>query len=173
MNKILSPKFFQDNILKICPNLLGKYLVRKIEKQKTKYLITEIEAYDGQNDLASHGRFGKTKRNKAMFLQGGHFYVYLIYGMYWMLNIVTGEKDYPAAILIRGTKEINGPGRLTKNLKINKIFDKQIIHPDTNLWIEENNIKNFSKEIIKTPRIGVDYAGPIWSKKLYRFLLKN
>ena len=105
-------------------------------------------------------------------MQGGHFYVYLIYGMYWMLNIVTGPKDYPAAILIRGTKEVSGPGKVTKFLKINKDFDKKLSCKNSNLWIEDREVKIKPAKILKTPRIGIDYAGPIWSKKFYRFVIQ-
>jgi DNA-3-methyladenine glycosylase len=151
--------------------LLGKTLVRKIDNHIIKLIITEVEAYDGPHDLACHARFGKTKRTEAMFLPAGHIYMYLIYGMYWMLNIVTGPKDYPCAILIRGTQTISGPGRLTKKLYLDKTHNKKILCKKTGLWIENNKIKILKKNIIKTPRIGVDYAGPIWAKKKYRFVL--
>ena len=106
-----------------------------------------------------------------MFGPAGHFYVYLIYGMYWMLNIVTGEKDYPAAILLRGAGPICGPGRLTKTLNIDKHLNGKLISPENGLWIENHG--NISPEIISTPRIGIDYAGPKWSQKPYRFVLKS
>jgi DNA-3-methyladenine glycosylase len=169
--KILSPSFFNKKTTVAAQDLLGKYLVRKIADQEIALMITEVEAYDGPHDLACHGRFGKTKRTETMFMPAGHFYTYLIYGTYWMLNIVTGPAYYPAAILIRGTKEVSGPGKLTKNLKIDKKFDKKLVHPKSGLWIEDRKISLVKKDIIKTPRIGVDYAGPIWSKKLYRFVL--
>jgi len=173
MTKILSREFFNEPVLKIAPKLLGKYLIRKIDNQEIALQITEIEAYDGMNDLACHACKGKTKRNKVMFGPAGCFYLYLIYGMYWMLNIVTGPKDYPAAILIRGTKEISGPGRLTKKLKLDKNFNTKTALPENNLWFEDRDIKVLKKDIIQTSRIGVNYAGPLWAKKPYRFLLKK
>jgi len=88
-----------------------------------------------------------------------------------MLNIVTGAKDYPAAVLIRGTKEITGPGRLTKQLKIDKTLNNQLSLPESGLWIEDRGVKILKKKVIKTPRIGVEYARPVWNKKLYRFIL--
>ncbi len=173
MNKIITPDFFQQDTQYVAQELLGKFLVAEKNGQKISIILTEVEAYLGPHDLACHGRFGKTKRNEAMFLEGGHFYVYMIYGMYWMLNIVTEQKDFPAAILIRGSKEVSGPGRLTKFLEIDKSFDKKLAHPSNNLWIEDHGIKISKNQILKTPRIGIDYAGPVWSKKLLRFMLKS
>jgi len=172
-NKILTTDFFNQATLLVTQKLLGKFLVRKIKNQTISFMITEVEGYDGPNDLACHACKGKTKRNEVMFSQAGHFYTYLIYGMYWMLNIVTGPEDYPAAILIRGTKEIVGPGRLTKQLKIDKSFNNKLATPENNLWFEDRGIKVYKKNILQTPRIGVSYAGPIWSIKPYRFILKT
>ncbi|MCK4650764.1 DNA-3-methyladenine glycosylase [Candidatus Babeliales bacterium] len=173
MNKILTVDFFNRPTLKVAKDILGKYLIKKLEDKKISLIITEVEAYDGENDLACHGRLGKTKRTEPMFGNPGYFYVYLIYGMYWMLNIVTGSKNYPAAILIRGTNEISGPGRLTKKLNIDKKFNKKIANPKTGLWFEDRGVKITQKNILRTPRIGVKYAGPIWGKKPYRFVLKS
>ncbi|MFH1644338.1 MAG: DNA-3-methyladenine glycosylase [bacterium] len=173
MQKILTPDFFNQPTIFVAQELLGKYLVRKINNQIISLKINEVEAYDGPNDLACHASKGKTERTKIMFGPPGYFYVYMIYGMYWMLNIVTGPKDYPCAILIRGAGKFNGPGKLTKNLLIDKTFNSKLASIDTELWFEDSNEKIFKKNIIKTPRIGVNYAGPIWSKKLYRFVLKE
>ncbi|MBD3231634.1 DNA-3-methyladenine glycosylase [Candidatus Dependentiae bacterium] len=173
MNKILTSDFFNKKVTYVAENLIGKFLVRKIGNEEIAVMITEVEAYDGPNDLACHGRFGKTKRTQAMYLDAGYFYIYMIYGMYWMLNIVTGPKDYPAAVLIRGIKNLVGPGRLTKFLKIDQTFNQKIVAPTSFLWVEDHAKQIKSNEIIKTPRIGINYAGPIWSKKLYRFVLKS
>ncbi len=169
--KILGQKFFNQPTLKVAENLLGKFLVRKYRGKEIILIITEIEAYDGFNDKASHASRGKTERNKIMFESAGRWYIYLAYGMHWMLNIVCGPKDYPAAILIRGIKEINGPGRLTKFLKIDKKFNGKIAGKKTGLLIEDGGIKIKKSQIIKTKRIGVEYAGKIWANKPYRFLL--
>ncbi len=107
-----------------------------------------------------------------MFGHPGYFYVYLCYGMHWMLNIVTAQKNYPAAILIRGLKEVKGPGKLTKFLQIDLRFNGKKSNPKSGLWFEDRGIKIKKESIQKTPRIGVNYAGPVWSQKLYRFLLK-
>lgn len=136
-------------------------------------MITETEAYDGFYDKASHAYKGKTKRTEVMFGNPGNFYVYLCYGMYFMLNIVTREHGYPAAVLVRGAKSedefINGPGKLTKFLKINKKFNGKKSSFLAGLWIEDRGIKFKGKEIKKTARIGVNYARPVWSQKKLRF----
>lgn len=170
MNKILGKKFFERPTLTVTKDLLGKYLVRQIGTNITEYLITEIEAYDGFKDKASHASQGMTKRNAPMFGEAGRWYVYFTYGMHWMLNIVTGRENYPAAVLIRGVDGINGPARLTKKLQIDKRFNDKIASFKTGLWIEDNN-GQLKFKIKNLPRVGVAYAGPIWSKKKWRFKL--
>ena len=92
MNKILTADFFDRPVVDVAKDLLGKSLVRKIGTQEIHLEINEVEAYDGPQDLACHGRFGKTKRTEPMFGPAGHFYVYFVYGVHWMLNIVTARK---------------------------------------------------------------------------------
>lgn len=152
-------------------DLLGKFLVRKMGKEIVALPITEVEAYDGYNDLASHASRGITERNKIMFGPAGYFYVYFTYGMHWMLNIVTGPKNYPAAILIRGAGEIFGPARLTKFLKIDQALNGLPAEQKTGLWFENRGTTIAATKIKKTPRIGIHYAGPIWAKKKYRFVV--
>jgi DNA-3-methyladenine glycosylase len=176
MRKILSTKFFERPVVKVAEDLIGKYLVREIDGNIEKYLITETEAYDGPGDLACHASKGRTKRTEVMFGPAGVWYIYLIYGMYSMINVVTGKIDQPAAVLIRGVKGISGPGRLSKKLKVDRSFTGKKLTTATGLWIEEtkeNNQKTNYKKILKTPRIGIDYSGPIWSKKLWRFVLEE
>lgn len=101
MRKILTKKFFERSALKIAPELLWKFLCNSYLGQVSCFMICEVEAYDGFNDKASHASRGRTERNAPMFGEAGRWYVYFTYGMHWMLNIVTGPKDYPAAVLIR------------------------------------------------------------------------
>ncbi|MBI2635693.1 MAG: DNA-3-methyladenine glycosylase [Parcubacteria group bacterium] len=169
---ILGKKFFERPTLIVARELLGKYLVRRRGKKVESFMITEVEAYSGLKDLASHASRGKTNRNAPMFGSAGHWYVYFTYGMHWMLNAVTGPENYPAAVLIRGVETINGPGRLTNRLKIDKKFSGKDIFFKTGLWIEDRGVKIKKGQIKKTPRIGISYAGPIWSKKPWRFLLQ-
>jgi DNA-3-methyladenine glycosylase len=93
--------------------------------------------------------------------------------MYFMLNIVTGKEGHPGAILIRGVKGMQGPGRLTKIMGIGRDLNMMPAIPPSGLWFEDRGEKVAKKMILKTPRIGVSYAGPIWSKKLWRFVYEN
>ncbi|OGZ03589.1 MAG: hypothetical protein A2430_00130 [Candidatus Liptonbacteria bacterium RIFOXYC1_FULL_36_8] len=180
-----SSSFSGKDTVKIAKFLIGKILVRKIKtpagKSKIIYaLITETEAYDGFSDKASHASRGKTLRNTPMFASAGSWYIYFVYGNHFMLNLVTGPKNYPAAVLIRGIRiisknsnSISGPGRLTKFLKINKNLNNQPANKNSGLWIEDYRVKITRKEIEKLPRVGVNYAGPIWSQKPWRFRLNS
>lgn len=165
---VLDKKFYKQDTLKIAQELIGKYLV----KDGKEYMIVETEAYDGPNDKASHAHKGRTNRTEVMFGSPGIWYVYLVYGMYWMLNIVTASKDYPAAVLIRGVKKYKGPGVLTRELNITDQFNGKPADKSTGLWIEDRGEKIEKDDIISTPRIGVDYAKE-WKDKPYRFVLKK
>eukprot|EP00834_Sanchytrium_tribonematis_P002879 NODE_98_length_20568_cov_1.409546.p10 type:complete len:171 gc:universal NODE_98_length_20568_cov_1.409546:15626-15114(-) len=169
MGDILSQDFFKRPVLQVAEDLLGKYIVREINGKIFELEITEVEAYDGPNDLACHGRFGKTKRTIPMFDEGGQLYIYLIYGIYWMINVVTGEKDYPAAVLIRGAGHCKGPGILSKFLKVNKSLNHKTLGYKCGLWIEDRGPN--TKPVIKTPRIGIKYAKE-YALKPWRFLLE-
>ncbi len=150
--------------------MLGKFFVKKEGPSLSFYMITELEVYDGFEDKASHASRGRTSRNEVMFRQGGCFYVYLIYGLHYMLNIVTGDREYPAAILLRGSDRVSGPGRLSKELGIDKTFNNRLIDESDSLWLEDRGVRPDKKDIQSLPRIGVDYAGEEWRKKKLRFL---
>lgn len=169
---ILDLKYFQKDVLETAPDLLGKYLVVKKpgSGRAQKFIITETEAYRGEEDLACHANKGRTKRTEVMYLGGGHIYVYLIYGMYWMLNIVTGQPEEPQAVLIRGVADFNGPGKLTKALGIDKSFNGKPLGKNTGLWIENSGIITAYKAF---RRIGVDYSGDKWKNKLWRFTINE
>ena len=165
---ILQQDFFKRPVLSVAPELLGNYLV----SQNGEGMITEVEAYDGPLDLACHGRFGRTKRTEVMFGPAGHWYVYCIYGMYWMLNIVTGDEGYPSAVLIRGVGDWKGPGILTRELEITGALNGKEATNTSGLWIEDRGSSLEKYDSIRTARIGVAYAGE-WAKKPYRFLLQE
>jgi len=175
MTQVLSTSFFNRPALTVARELLGKYLVRRIGRMTFCGMITEVEAYDGPDDKACHAHRGKTNRNAVMFGPAGHWYMYFVYGMHWMLNIVTGPKDYPAAVLIRGVvlqdgTEINGPAKLTKALRIDGSLNGKTTARKNGLWIKERGVRVPEKLIRRTPRIGVAYAKE-WARKPYRFVL--
>jgi DNA-3-methyladenine glycosylase len=167
MRKKLRKDFFEQPTLFIAEKLLGKSLVRNGKR----FMITETEAYDGFEDKASHASRGETSRNRVMFGEAGVWYVYFVYGIHSMLNIVTGTKGYPAAVLIRGIENISGPARLTKALGVDRSMNEQKAIPESGLWIEDNGIFVPKNKIKKTPRIGIVFAGEEWSKKPWRFVL--
>ena len=136
--KRLEKSFFLRDVLTVSPELLGKYIVVK-NNQTSSYKITDVEAYKGEADKACHANKGRTARTEIMYHEGGFLYVYLIYGMYWMLNIVTGEKDNPQAILIRGIKGFSGPGKVSRELGINKSYYGLDITTSSRIWIEEKD----------------------------------
>ncbi len=171
MKKVLQKKFFERPVLEVAEDIIGKFLVRKVGSKEEAFMITEVEAYDGCEDKACHASRGRTERTEIMFGPAGVFYIYLVYGMYDMLNVVTGPKDYPAAVLIRGIEGVNGPGRLTKQLKITKAQNAEKAVPQIGLWFEDRGVKGCKKKIKRKPRIGVNYAGSVWSQKPYRFIL--
>lgn len=153
--------------------LLGKYLVRRGRGGRTDARqITEVEAYDGENDRACHARVGRTARTAVMYEPGGVWYVYLCYGTHEMLNLVVGPRDWPAAVLIRGVEGVTGPGRLTKALRIDRKLNGAALGRSCGLWLEDRGVKLPRRRIVATPRVGVAYAGPIWAAKPWRFILK-
>ncbi len=168
---VLPAQFFKRPTLKVARDLLGKFLIHKFQGKNIARMVTEVEAYDGFRDKASHAYRGKTERNKYMFGRAGTWYVYFTYGMHWMLNVVTGNEGYPAAVLIRGVTGFAGPARLTKFLKIDKKYTSKPADKKNGLWIEDRGVKIKNSEILCVSRIGVEYAKE-WAKKPYRFIIK-
>jgi DNA-3-methyladenine glycosylase len=150
--------------------LLGKHLVRRFADGRVDArMIVETEAYNGESDLACHARAGRTGRTDVLYGPGGVWYVYLCYGIHEMLNLVVGPSDWPAAILIRGVEGAIGPGRVTKTLGINRELNRAPAAETSGLWIEDRGVRIPPALIVRTPRIGVEYAGPVWSAKPWRF----
>lgn len=171
-NVVPSGLFATKDAVAFAPWLLGKVLVRThTNGEETRHIITEVEAYNGEKDLASHASKGRTARTDVMHRPGGIWYVYLCYGIHEMLNLVVGPTDFPAAILIRGVHDSVGPGRLTKLLGIGRSLNGMAAEPASGLHIEDDGIFVAKKWIHVTPRVGVDYAGPIWAAKPWRFTL--
>ena len=167
--KSLPAGFFNRPTLAVAGDLLSCRLCRSVHGDVQRWQITETEAYDGPEDRACHAHKGRTVRTEIMFGPAGNWYIYLCYGIHWMLNIVTGPVEYPAAVLIRGAGELHGPGRLTKALQITGDLNGKPAMHCTGLWIEPGESVE-ADAISTTPRIGVDYAGPDWSRRHYRFI---
>lgn len=166
----LNKEFFFQDAVSLAPKLLGKTIVRTFDDGTVcRFTITETESYYGEEDLACHASKGRTSRTEIMYAGGGYIYVYLIYGMYWMLNIVSGPKDHPEAVLIRSLREVNGPGRVGKILKLDKSFYGEDLNTSARIRIEDGpDIVTFTC----SPRIGIDYAGELWKNKNWRFTVK-
>lgn len=168
------PAEFQGkNTVVLARWLLGKVLVRTTPTGRVASLITDVEAYDGEKDLACHANKGRTKRTEVMYQPGGRWYVYLCYGVHEMLNLVTGPADYPAAVLIRGLDTVAGPGRLTKRLGIGRDLNGCTATRAAGLHLEDHGLTPGRGRIRSGPRIGVDYAGPVWATKRWRFWLEG
>ena len=165
----LSRDFFDRPADRVARELLGcRLAVKDVDGRISRHVIFETEAYLGAHDLACHGSRGMTARNAVMFGPAGVWYVYLCYGMHWMLNVVTGRQGVPAAVLFRGAGELVGPGRLTRGLGIGKNFDGRPAARPTGLWLERGALVP-PRLISRTPRIGIGYAGE-WAEKPLRFV---
>lgn len=166
--KKIDYQFFNRDVLQVANDLVGKLICRKIDSNKEIIVrITETEAYKGEEDKACHAHKGRTPRTEVMYQSAGTIYVYLVYGMHWMFNIVTAEKDNPQAVLIRAVNDYDGPGKLTKALKIDKSFNYQKIYKSKHLCLYDDS---YRPDIIKDKRIGIDYAGKEWADKLWRYI---
>lgn len=163
----LGPEFFHRDCLEVALELVGKILVRRLpEGGEIRLRITETECYRGEEDTACHARFGRTKRAGVLYRESGTLYVYLCYGIHWLLNIVTGEVDVPQAVLIRACEGFPGPGRLTKRLGIDGSFNGLSINSCPCLWVEDDG-QRF--RIIPDRRVGIDYASEEDRNRLWRF----
>jgi DNA-3-methyladenine glycosylase len=165
----LTRDFYIRDVLEVAPELIGKTLVVKTGKNTfSRFQITEVEAYRGEEDKACHASKGRTARTEVMYLEGGKVYVYFVYGMYWMLNIVAGPEGEPQAVLIRGTDQHKGPGILTRETGINGSFYGEDLTISSRIWVEENNA---TPRIKTSKRIGIDYSGEEWKNKIWRFYM--
>lgn len=176
--------FYNRPTVRVARELLGKYVFRVWRGRRIIGLISETEAYRGPKDEAAH-TYGdrRTKRTEAMFWNGGTAYVYFTYGMHWLFNVVTVGEGKPEAVLIRGVapcdkngnpirerrEETNGPAKVCKYFHIDRSLYGEDMTDSKRLWIEDRGMKILRKEIKKGPRIGIDYAGPVWRKKQWRF----
>ena len=156
--------FYHRPCLEVARDLVGKVLVCGDKNLR----ISETEAYIGESDTACHAHKGKTKRTEVMYMQAGTVYIYLCYGMHWLLNIVTGEKNEPEAVLIRACVDAGGPGKLTKCLGITGELNRTSVC-DGQLYIEDDG---FQCEVATDKRIGIAYASQEDQDRLWRFKMK-
>ncbi|MCX5848609.1 MAG: DNA-3-methyladenine glycosylase [Deltaproteobacteria bacterium] len=186
---IIDRKFYRRDTLRVARELLGKKLVRQINGFELAGMIVETEAYCGEADSACHAHRGMTPRNKVMFGEPGHAYVYFTYGMHYMLNLVTEAESNPCAVLIRsvlplagieemearrkrkGAELANGPAKLCQAFSIDKSLNGWDLTLGSKLWVEDYR-KIPAKSIITTPRIGIDYAHTKDREALWRFIIK-
>lgn len=161
--------------LEVARDLMGRALCRRLDGNRVlRGRIVEVEAYDGPKDRASHAFRGRTRRNAPMFEAGGVAYVYQVYGVHHCLNVVTGDADYPAAVLLRATespedgKSASGPGRLCRAFRIDRALDGASLL-SRELWLEEGEPVE-DRQVKRTARIGVDYAGA-WARRRFRFVI--
>lgn len=180
--KKLPRSFYNRDTQIVAKELLGKYLVHVDRGIKKIGMIVEVEAYLGAHDLAAHSAKGHTKRTAVMFGPPGHAYVYLIYGMYYCVNVVTEPEHHASAVLLRALEPIQnielrtqGPGLLCKALGIDKRLNGHDLLSDE-FYIARDDEKPTKNKtchtIIKRKRIGVDYAKH-WAHRHLRFYIKN
>jgi DNA-3-methyladenine glycosylase len=176
MRKLPCSFYDRDTII-VAKELLGKFLVHEAHGVKRTGKIIETEAYLGEHDLAAHSSKGRTKRTEIMFGPPGHAYVYLIYGMYFCMNVVTEREGHASAVLLRAVEPVenisektSGPGLLCRAMKIDRQLNGHNLLSDNFFIAESDEAEKFS--IIKRPRIGVDYAKH-WAKRHLRFYIKD
>ena len=173
---ILSRSYFNRPTVQVARSLIGKYLVRVVDGRTIEGKIVEVEAYVGSQDRACHASKGRTQRTDVMFGSGGVAYVYLIYGMYHCLNVVTEREEFPSAVLIRAIEIdgelIDGPGRLCRALQIDRRLNRVDLTTGESIWFEDRGVLVKRGEVGAHSRVGVDYAGA-WAKKPWRFRLRT
>jgi DNA-3-methyladenine glycosylase len=174
--KKLTRSFYRRPALELAPDLIGKILVHRVRGKEYRARIVEAEAYVGPHDLACHSSRGRTKRTEVMFGPGGHAYVYFIYGMYEMLNIVASEKEDAQAVLIRAAEplgdwkaDLSGPGKLTRSLHITRAQNGLDLTKSTLFLLDD---PSYRPKIVKSKRIGVEYAKE-WKDAMLRFYDAN
>ncbi|MBQ6999591.1 MAG: DNA-3-methyladenine glycosylase [Oscillospiraceae bacterium] len=162
----LSYEFYHRPCLEVAPELVGKVLVHKGQRLR----ISETEAYCGVADTACHAHKGRTKRTEVLYADAGTIYVYLCYGVHWLLNIITGDVDDPQGVLIRACVDAEGPGKLTKRLGITGELNRKSAVDSEELWIEDDG---FRCEIALDKRVGIGYASQEDQDRLWRFKMKK
>jgi len=160
--------FYHRPCLEVARDLVGKVLVHKTAEGELRLRISETESYCGESDTACHAHKGRTKRTEVMYGDAGTAYIYLCYGMHWLLNIVTGEQEEPQAVLIRACVDAPGPGRLTKKLGITGELNGCSVLGDI-LWVEDDGTES---KVRTDKRVGIGYASREDRDKPWRFIMQ-
>jgi len=156
--------FFHRHALKVAPELVGKLLVHNGQMLR----ISETEAYCGETDTACHASRGRTKRTEVLYADAGTIYIYLCYGMHWLMNVITGEENDPQGVLIRACVEAPGPGKLTKKLGITGEKNRGNLVTSETLWIGDDG---FQCGIRTDTRVGIGYASEEDQARHWRFIM--
>ena len=190
----LKRSFFIGSAIEVARNMLGKNIVHISDGLRLSGKIVETESYIGPEDKAAHSyNWKKTERNKVEYLAGGHIYIYLVYGMYWQLNVTTSREEMPQCVLIRALEPVegieemgrrrkiksasllnltNGPGKLCQAFGFDKSHYGVDVTKSSSVWLEDNGEHIKKSDIVQTERIGIGYAGE-WAHKPLRFYLKS
>jgi len=169
----LPREFYARDTRVVARELLGKLVLSQDGPTLRTVRIVETEAYHGPDDAASHARRGATPRTRIMFGAAGHAYIYLIYGVWNCLNLVTGEIGFPSAVLVRAgeleggdPRAAAGPGKLCRALGVDRKQNGEDLVLGTRLWLAEDGFE--PGRVARGPRVNVDYAGR-WAEKPWRF----
>ncbi len=169
----LEPEFFSQSALVAAPALTGTIMVRTVAGITRRARIVEVEAYLGPKDLASHASKGRTARTEVMFGPSGRAYVYFIYGMHWMFNVVVGEEGNAEALLIRAARplddwnvDLSGPAKLARAFAITREVNGTDVTMNDVYFLAE---PHYRPRIVRTKRIGIDYAKH-WKNRLLRYV---
>lgn len=165
-NVRLGQEWYDKNAVELAPLLLGQYLCLQTAEGVLRLPITETEAYYTEEDTACHAHKGRTKRTELLYHKGGCAYIYLCYGMYNLLNIICGEENIPQGVLIRGAGVYDGPGKLTRAMKIDRSLNGADLVGGDILWLEKGAPRRYRV----TPRIGISYATEQYRNMPWRFV---
>jgi len=180
--KRLDRAAFNQPTLRVARELLGKFIVRRYRGRRLSAMITEVEAYRGPRDRACHAYGGRrTPRVEPLYGDGGTLYVYLVYGVHWLLNFSTAGKGRPEGVLVRailaeddgGNKHVVGPGKVSRYLRIDRRLDGADATASKRMWIEDRGMHVPATRVKRGPRVGVSFAGPYWSARPWRFWIER
>lgn len=163
--------FFEQDALAVAPQMVGMKMIRRLpDGTILSGRIVETEIYRGEEDQGCHASRGRTKRNEMMYTRGGHAYIYLVYGMHWLFNVVTGPCDFPQAVLIRALENpLNGPAKWTRAFSVTGAQNGLYLPENREIWLEEGD----HPPLMTAPRVGIDYAGDPWRLMPWRFIAKE